>query len=338
MSDTTLKIFKNTLSLCPECYKKIPAFVGFRNDRVEMEKFCSEHGKFTGVVESSMDFYSECLASNAKNIYNGYFIDVTKKCNLKGSCKYCYYPVDNKFQDQSVDNILQEVDVHKNLAPIIITGGEPTLRKDLNALVNEIATIAPVELLTNGTFLDKQLIQNANLCQGDILKINLSIHPEISADNNACLDKIREFGEGKKLESVLFVIDDIGQIDTVVDFCEANSDVIAAARIKSATKVWDEQSPEDNIFVSEMLNYMISEYNATPVWWRDNKVNFFNTELNGIIYMLVSWYDVSNIDLIDINCPPFYKAQNGEVLNILTAMIVNEGISKGWLYGNRIGE
>ena len=60
---------------------------------------------------------------------------------------------------------------------------------------------------------------------------------------------------------------------------------------------------------------------------------FFNFALDGVYYMLVSWYDAENVDLLDIACPPFYRARNGQVENIVTACLINEGMSKGWLNG-----
>ena len=44
---------------------------------------------------------------------------------------------------------------------------------------------------------------------------------------------------------------------------------------------------------------------------------------------LISWYDVQNIDLNDIDCPPYYKARDGNLYNFVTAALVNAGMERG---------
>lgn len=324
---------KNTISFCPTCYKRIPASI-LLEDKVYMHKKCSEHGETVSLVESDNDFYLKCLSSGSNNIYNGYFLDVTNRCNLK--CKYCFYGVENT-KDPSIETIKQEVYLHKGIAPIIISGGEPSLRKDLNELITEITKITPnIELLTNGTGIVDSFDQTSELLKinNGITRINLSMHKESNGKDFEIIEKSRKLGV--KLESVLFVIDDLTQINDIIKFGNKNSDVIESIRIKAATRLWAEQKPEDTIFVSDMLNYISKRYDYKPIWWRNNKTSFFNLQIGKIFYMLVSWYNVNNIDIVDINCPPYYMAKTGQIENIVTANIINEGLSKGWMNGKEI--
>lgn len=322
---------RETISMCPTCYKNIPAAI-YRNENngVFMKKECSEHGKFRAVVENDANFYFQCLLANAPTIYGGHFIDVTEKCNLQ--CKYCYYPIDNKKADRPMVDILQEVTINPGAERFILTGGEPLLRKDLSRLIEIIQMVKPVELLTNGTLLNSKRIDELKplLLEGETMRVNLSVHKECDGFYINVLKNFRK--KGLKLESVLFVIDELIQIDWILDFCDRWKDVICATRIKSATPIWADQKTDARIFVSDMLRYMKAK-GAEIVWWRSNKVSFVTTELNGIFHMLVSWYDVRNIDLLDISCPPTYTAKTGEVKNIVTSMIINEGIDKGYLNG-----
>jgi len=141
---------------------------------------------------------------------------------------------------------------------------------------------------------------------------------------------------GLKAESVLFVIDDVNQIDGILAFGSKYKSVVEAIRIKAATKLWSEEKPDNKIFVSDMLNH-VRKYSPIPMWWRNNKTSFFNFQLDDVFYMLVSWYDVGNVDLIDIDCPPYYRARNGQIENIVTACLINEGMHKGWLAGRKYG-
>ena len=328
-----MQLIKKTVSFCPTCYKRIPAEVGISDGVVAMEKRCDIHGHFSEVVESDVGFYLQCLNARAPFFYPGYFLDVTKRCNLK--CKYCYYEVEQTSKDRSVDSILSEAAVHAPMAPIILTGGEPTLRKDLVGIVKAVKDLAPVELLTNGTGLGAKTLDALIplLSVGNTVSINLSMHQESNGADYATVEAFKE--RGLKLESVLFVIDDLDQIDGILSYCESNKDAIEAVRIKAATNLWAEQKSAKKIFVSDMVNRM-KRHGAEPIWWRPNKTSFFNMQLGGIYYMLVSWYDAYNVDLFDIACPPFYKAKTGAVENIVTANIINEGIMKGWLDGEKL--
>lgn len=320
-------LLKKTLSFCPTCYKKIPADILVENDSVYIQKTCSEHGDFKAMVERDAGYYLQCLSAGTRIIYPGYFLDVTRRCNLK--CKYCYYGVENS-KDPSIQAIIQEAQVNAHLAPFIITGGEPTLREDLSEIISCLKQIGPVELLTNGTKLDLEKVVPL-LRNNDVLNINLSMHPESNGKDLEIIEQAEKMG--CKLESVLFVIDKVEQIDGILSFCKGRG--IEAVRIKAATKLWAENKPENKIFVSDMMKYM-QKYNPESIWWRNNKTSFFNTRIDGIFYMLVSWYDAYNVDLLDINCPPFYTAKTGQIENIVTAALINEGMQKGYLYGRKI--
>ncbi len=322
-------IVKQTKSLCPECYKEIPAVIDV-DEHVNIIKKCSEHGEFIAMVERDPAYYMQCLNAGANNIYNGYFLDVTEKCNLK--CQYCFYRTTTR-EDQTVEALKSEAMINAHRAPIILTGGEPSMRKDLPEIIAEISQIAPVELLTNGTNLDLDnvlpLLTNGN----GTVNINLSIHDEAHGADLRLISHVAE--KGLKLESVLFVIDSLEQIDGILAFGSKYKHVIEAIRIKAATKLWNEQKPDEKIFVSDMYN-IVKCYKPNVLWWRNNKTSFLNLELDGMFIMLVSWFDVENVDLLDIACPPFYRARNGQVENIVTACLINEGMDKGQLNGRMI--
>src|SRR4030042_2995064 len=96
-----MKQIRSTLSLCPKCYKRIPAGIYVDDEQfVIMQKTCSEHGDFKSVVERSAQFYAQCSNAGARTIYGGHFIDITRRCNL--ACKHCYFPVNNKTKDRSM--------------------------------------------------------------------------------------------------------------------------------------------------------------------------------------------------------------------------------------------
>jgi uncharacterized radical SAM superfamily Fe-S cluster-containing enzyme len=322
-------IIKSTISFCPTCYKRIPADIYAENGSVYMRKFCSEHGQTVGMVERDVNFYNKCLSAGTRGIYSGYLMDVTERCNIK--CKFCYRGPSNS-KDPSIQRLVQEAIMARGFGQLIITGGEPTVREDLPQLLEQLNCVSPGNsMLTNGIRMDDKMLDAVipYLRYWDkTVGINLSMHPESNGADRRVIQMMRE--RGLKLESILWVIDDLSQIDEVIEFATQNKDVVAAVRLKAASKLWAEQKPENHIFVSDMLKYL---KDPEPVWWANNKVSFFNISINNIHFMLVSWYNVGNIDILDINCPPVYKSKIGLIENLTTACIVNEGLSKGWVDG-----
>jgi uncharacterized radical SAM superfamily Fe-S cluster-containing enzyme len=73
------KLPKETMSLCPECTKIIPATVYEKNGKVMMKKRCREHGEFEDVYWSDVDMYlkAERWAYDGKGVDNPKITDAT---------------------------------------------------------------------------------------------------------------------------------------------------------------------------------------------------------------------------------------------------------------------
>jgi hypothetical protein len=333
---------RQTRSLCNTCYREVPAVVSAVDGRVILTKQCSDHGVQQGLVERDAAFYWAVSTLTSPTIYDGHFVDVTRKCNLR--CTYCYYPLEK--QDPagaySIDSIVEECILNAHRAPFIITGGEPTTRDDIVDALAAVKRVGPVELLTNGV----RLAADPELCRrvfrqishgSSFLNLNLSVHRE---NGDAWADLLRHCRtEGLTVESALIVVDSEQSFRDSLKIVNEFQDVVAAWRIKAASRIWNEQKPEQKIFTSDLLKWLqIHGGDSEPVLVRSrgNKPSIINVAWNGTVLMLVSWYDTSNIDLDDIACPPTYRAKNGEVANFVTACLINEGMSKGWLKGQRL--
>jgi organic radical activating enzyme len=336
-----MKLQRLTTSLCSVCYKEVPAVVTVNPQGVQMEKECSAHGRQTSLVEHDPVFYTYVMGLKSATIYAGYFVDVTRQCNLR--CRYCYYHLEQgEPVGLELDAIVQECRVNSHLGPFILTGGEPTLRPDLPVIIEQVSRYGGVELLTNGIrlaereYFDQLMSMPQILGDSGCANVNLSIHPET--------DKWRDViaharAAGIKLESALLVVDSQASFLKAVALAKELSDVVMAFRLKAASRIWAEQKPTEKIFVSDMLHWLEGagmEVRLLTVVGRENKSVFVNTLVEGVNLMLVSWHDVTNVDLHEINCPPFYRARNGEVANFVTAGLINEGMGRGWLKGWRL--
>ena len=107
------EIIGKTLSICPRCFKRIPATLYEEDGKVYMEKTCPEHGKFKDLYWSDAQLYREfnryeyigsvevthtkrekgcpydCgLCPNHKTTTILANIDLTNRCNL--NCPICF--------------------------------------------------------------------------------------------------------------------------------------------------------------------------------------------------------------------------------------------------------
>jgi len=339
-----MKLFQKTLSLCTTCFKQIPAKIEVRPDSVVMTKTCDQHGTSEAMLERDPLFYLYVKGLKSPGIYDGYFVDVTRECNLR--CTFCYYPLEQKNKPEypfSIEQILNECRTNANNAPFILTGGEPTLHPELAKLITEIKKIGPVELLTNGVKLADQEyfdeIMPLILNNDGTANLNLSIHED---KTDKWLDVLLHCRKANiKIESVLIVVSNREEFNRALQIITENEDIVISARIKAASKIWNEQKPDNKLFVSDMLGWLEEEAKAKEIeirymLERGNKSVIFNVQYGKQCLMLVSWHDISNIDLIDIACGPFYRARNGEVLNFVHAAMVNEGLANNWLAGQRL--
>lgn len=322
-----MNLLKNTISLCPECYRYIPAKIFTDGKAVYMYKDCPTHGITQSMVESSLDFYLFTLGNNS-GIYSGHLIDVTTRCDL--DCRYCYY----KKGAQDFDRAAIVNEARVTVGPYILTGGEPTLRDDLPELLREVRNIGETHFLTNGSgFVDRKYLRecaDAASMTGDFNCIGFSYHPE-QRYFDEIMDNMK--AENVKPEILFWVIDSLNQIPDVIKFAEAHKGMFRDVRIKIASNIWN-QAGTNKIFVSQVIDY----FKSLPGEMKtasQGKSSFFPIQYNGITYLIISWMDAGNIDYLDIHTPPTYRAKNGEVTDFVTAMLINEGMAKGWLNGER---
>ncbi|MBO9540337.1 GTP 3',8-cyclase MoaA [bacterium] len=107
-------------------------------------------------------------------------LSLTDRCNLR--CQYCmppegldWIPADNLMQDDEIVTILRDVFLPLGVTKVRLTGGEPTLRKGLPALVERIAALpglTDLSMTTNGIFLSKLA---GPLAQAGLKRINISV-------------------------------------------------------------------------------------------------------------------------------------------------------------------
>lgn len=170
-----------TISLCPQCLKRIEAKIVFEQDKVYMLKTCRDHGFFKTVIATDIDYYKSIRNYNKPSetplrfntdIHYGCpydcglcsdheqhscltLIEVTDRCNL--SCPTCYAMSSPHYgRHRTLDEIETMLDIivaNEGEPDVVqISGGEPTIHPQFFEIL-DLAKRKPIKHLmvnTNG--------------------------------------------------------------------------------------------------------------------------------------------------------------------------------------------
>ncbi len=178
---------KTTVSLCPECGRKVPAKIREDGGRVVMEKECPDHGAFRDVIWSDARMYLRaeewavdgygvtnpqldappercpdacglCTAHlSTTNLAN---LDLTNRCNLK--CPVCFANANaaGYVFEPTFDEVVSMMKVLRAQRPvptpaIQFAGGEPTIYPRFLDVVRKARELgfAQIQVATNGILL-----------------------------------------------------------------------------------------------------------------------------------------------------------------------------------------
>lgn len=300
-------ILKSTISLCPVCLADIPATICEENGAVIMHKTCPDHGEFSAMVERDVEFYRFVESHDSGGIYDGLLVDVTYKCNLR--CKWCFQDLTRS--DPTMAEIMDKVSAVPAMTPIILSGGEPTLNKNLAGIVYAISQHHPVTILTNGYKIDWSLPA----------EWVISYHAE---GRKAFADAIKfARNNGKIFNSIIFTVDSERDLIDAVDLITHFKDIAINCRIHFASPVGADDGKDCNkMFISDMMKAIKNRYPQMLVG-PSGKLQYYPIAIDGVVIFLIAWADKFSIDLKDLNCPPFYHDKNGNSRHLVEALIHN---------------
>lgn len=301
-------ILKNTISICPACGIDVPATILEIEGMAIMRKTCPEHGLFNAVVERDAEFYK--LYDHPENkIFDGFFIDVTGKCNLE--CSYCYHP---KGEHVKKEDILAEAALHD--CPIYLAGGEPTLRPDLPEIVAAIKQ--KVYIPTNGTgLLDADYMNRLFSVIGvdDGYKgIALSYHSEYPALFETVMETIKE--QEHKITSAIFTITHENQLADCLKIADKWQDYIFCFRVHCATPLWASESMP--LFLSDVIKHFDGE--TLPAL---SKTIWAIGVRNSKVWAFCHWDTVGTIEIDNTSCGPYTRANDGKIYHLTEGFIRN---------------
>ncbi|GBC59430.1 radical SAM protein [Desulfonema ishimotonii] len=173
------RILSETQSLCPECFARIPAFRVASGDGVYLEKTCKEHGTYRTVIWRGKPAFGKWVRVKIPSTPKACFteaekgcpfdcglctahgqhtctalLEITQRCNLR--CPVCFASADAAPEsDPDMATIrfwYDRVSEAGGTCNIQLSGGEPTVRDDLPAIVEmgRKAGFGFIQVNTNG--------------------------------------------------------------------------------------------------------------------------------------------------------------------------------------------
>lgn len=167
-----------TLSLCPECLKRIDAKIVFEDEKVFMLKRCPEHGNSKVLIADDIEYYKSIrnynkpsetpYTFNTKTHYGCPYdcglcpdheqhsclsiIEITDRCNL--TCPTCYAGSSPTYgRHRSLEEVKKMLDTivknEKEPDVVQISGGEPTLHPNFFEILDYAKTLPIKHLMVN---------------------------------------------------------------------------------------------------------------------------------------------------------------------------------------------
>jgi MoaA/NifB/PqqE/SkfB family radical SAM enzyme len=331
------KMLLPTVSLCHHCHSHIPAWRYHKDGKVYIAKHCKLHGTSHHMIESDYEFYSGIYYTQDNPRYNfngGVLIEVTDRCNL--TCPHCYHEPDNSLKDQSIETILNQIKKWPlgidSIERVILSGAEPTLRKDFTELVTEIKKLDPnitVSVMTNGIcFSDVDYVKQAKASGLSSVNIGLN-HPsyndhaiirrkQLSAINNVHSERLG-------ISYISYTMMSLEEVDFIMKEICSNEWLSKNFRIRYGSDI-GRNPGQERIFVSDV-------YKAIESWCAKNNKSFSRiTEADNNIYhvmanvegkeiRIIQWCDETDIDMEELRSGPWCDFVPDGITNFLHQII-----------------
>jgi hypothetical protein len=270
------ELIRQTQSVCPECNRLLPATIFERDDKVFMVKACPEHGETEELYFGSYKMYSRFSRywKDGKNIravnvpldvcacpancglcaehlsHTGLSnINVTNRCDL--TCWYCFAFVNKGIEgayvfEPTLDQIREMARSLKAERPVAgnsvqLTGGEPTLRKDLVEIVRILKEegVDHVQLNTNGINLALDPGLAKRLREAGVSNLYMSfdgVTPKTNPKNHweapYAIDSCRKAGIGVVLVPTVMRSVNDHELGDIIRFGHKNIDAVRAVNFQ----------------------------------------------------------------------------------------------------------
>lgn len=318
----------NTVSLCDQCYRHVPAVVYEENNEIRMTKRCPDHGELTSVVEIDTAFYYSLEHHRDIESFNQVLFEASDRCQL--DCPHCYHLPDNKVQDRPISDVLDQLKKFPRDSAPMLAGAEATLRPDFVELCQEINKLGfpKFELLTNGLrFTNKTFAQDCYDAGLGSVCFGLN-HPSYQGEkvHDKQLLALQNLIEveypigyvGYTIESydhLPFILEEIKRI---------HHPQINHYRIRCGSFI-GRSSDQTRSYLSALVKQIkkITNDQIEPYLSDDNPYHVM-VNWNGILLRLIQWPDVTNIDMEELATGPWCQFYDGPITNFVHQVITRD--------------
>ena len=336
-----------TLSVCDECYARIPAEIFFKDGQAWISKTCDTHGASESLVDPDCSIVTDYYNVETMGINKAVLVPITGDCNM--SCSWCFTRDVNTHDKPAEYYDKKLIDLKMKGFAMLLSGGEPTVRSDFFSFVSDLRRNGwPIVTMSNMLkFADPLFMKecmNVGLVSGNTLHVDFSMqHPknysgEVAAQKYAALANLERFG--LKANCIQFSVGSVDEMEWIRKFYNDTKHLYNHVRIRSLYGFWKDDSKK--IYLSQLRAGFIKYFDdltplATTYPESSNIYSLYmKTQYGGI--SLSSSPTIHNVDLLSARRPTYALALDGKYYSFPVAQIISEGICKGWYNGFRIKE
>jgi len=332
-----------TLSLCPVCYKKIPADIINHDGAVWMFKECDVHGKFSALMETDSAFFTAFYKEGTLGKNKSIIVHSYNQCNM--TCKWCYYPM-GKERIPTVEEVNQILGMYRGFN-IMLSGGEPTIDPEFFLKVAQYTTLGwGVSAITNMIQLaDERFLEEAMaspLKVGNTLNFACSFqHPknhssEITSAKFQALHNMEV--RGVQPACLMFSIQSLDELNWIEEFYSRTKGHYPMIRIRGMFRNWAANGLKKDFYLSDLYKAVCEKFGKySPVQSvKSEHSNLYCLYLSlddGTQISLSCAPDVNDLDYHQCSRPVYMLARDLRCYPVPIAQIINEGIDKGWKDG-----
>lgn len=258
---------------------------------------------------------------------------LTNNCN--GACSFCHSEGSTSASEMPLDMVYECVDIAEKLAlsKIALTGGEPTLRSDLNEIINYIQQKKKlsVSLTTNGYHLERV----SAYLNSPIYKLNLSISSlnfkmakkYQNVNPQIVLDNFRDFRALSKTINIVITEENYFELYDFIDICKHMECSLDIMFLMKSTDSYSK-------IKKEIMEYLINSF-AGEIILQSTSVLRFNISENSYVRIKSPYLSQLLHNKICENCEQYSRCfekvcairvhPNGLVTPCLTKRIVYDG-------------
>jgi len=319
-----------TISLCETCYRHIPAEKFEKDGGIWLGKTCPKHGYSEHLIEPNADFYLNY--SYPRHPLTSYFIEVTNRCNL--ACPHCYQIPDNTSKDLSIDYIVTQIKSWPDDGySISLAGAEPTVRKDLDHLIEAIQAIPgkprSIIVLTNGVNLAKmEYAEKFTKFKNLTWTVGLN-HPDYQGHKvrDKQMQGIANCLElGLPVKNISYTLEGLDQLEYCLkEIQEFYPDKCKKFRIRVGADIG--RNPDvPQIYLSQLVSAVKDLANKYKWTYSTDEATGIRAHypviVNGVYIKLIQWPDVTTIDLNEMQTETWADLLPGKPISPLIHQVM----------------